>query len=65
MQTDRRLVEYEQGVDQRSAECGGQVNTLNFSAGKCAALTVKIEITEADFREVTQAGADFVVQMIR
>ena len=62
MQTDRRLIENEQCIDQRSAESGGQVNTLNFSAGERAALTVKIEVTETDFREVTQAGADFVEQ---
>ena len=49
MQTDGRFIENEQRIDQRGTERRSQVDTLNFSAGKRAALAVKVEITETDF----------------
>ena len=62
MQADRRLVEHEQGVDQRGAERGRQVDALDLAAGERAALPVEREVADADVAEVAQARADLVVQ---
>ena len=62
MQADRRLVEHEQGVDERGAERGRQVDALHLAAGERAALAVEREVADADVAEVAQPRADLVVE---
>ena len=58
VQPDARLVEHEQGVHQRGAQRGGQVDALDLAAGEGARLAVQGEVAEADVGEVAEAGAD-------
>ena len=58
VQPDARLVEHEQGVHQRGAQCGGQVDALDLAAGEGARLAVEGEVAQADLDEVAEAGAD-------
>ena len=62
MQADRRFVEHEQRVDERSAERGGQVDALDLAARKRAALPVEREVTQAHIAQKARAGAQFVHQ---
>ena len=54
MQADRWFVQDEQRVGQRRAECGGQVDALDFASRERARLTVERQVTEADFLQVGQ-----------
>ncbi len=47
MQSDRRLIQHEQGVDQRGAERRGEVDPLHLAAGQGARLAVEIQIAQA------------------
>ena len=58
VQADGGLVEYEQGIDQRSAERGGEVDTLHFAAGERARLAVESEIGEAHLAQVGKSRTD-------
>ena len=58
VQPDARLVEHEQGVHQRGAQCGGQVDALDLAAGEGARLAVEGEVAQANLGEVAEAGAD-------
>ena len=40
VQTDTRLVQHEQRIDQRRAQCRGQINPLDFAAGERPRLSV-------------------------
>ena len=53
MQADRRLIEHEQGVDQRSAERRGEIDPLHLAAGQGARLAVEIQISQARRRSNT------------
>ena len=59
VQADAGFVQHKQGVDQRGAQGGGQVDALHFAAAECAALAVEREVADADFAQVFQAGGDF------
>ena len=52
------FVEDEEGVDERGAEAGGEVDALDFAAGERAGRAVEREVTEADAAEVGHAGGD-------
>src|SRR5262249_41522856 len=65
MQADRRLVQHEQRVDQRRAERGRQIDTLDFAARQRARLPVEREIAEAYVVEIVEARADLAEQEIR
>ena len=60
VQADRRLVEDEQGVDERGAERGRQVDALHLAARERAALAVEREVADADVAEVAQPRPHFV-----
>jgi len=55
MQPDRRFIEHKEGVDQRGAEAGSEVDPLGFAAGEGARAAVEREVAEADLFEVVQA----------
>ena len=61
VQPNRGLVEDKEGVDQRSAEAGGEVDPLDFAAGKGARGAVERQVTEADLLEVAEPRDDGVV----
>src|SRR5690606_23399190 len=60
VQTDARLVEHEQRVDERRAERGRQVDSLHLAAGQRARLPVQRQVAEADLVQVAEAGEDLV-----
>ena len=55
VQPHARLVEDEQGVDERRPERGGEVDALDFAAAQGAGLAVEGEIAEAHVDEVAKA----------
>ena len=55
------FVEDEEGVDERGAEAGGEVDALDFAAGERAGRAVEREVAEADAAEVGHAGGDLFV----
>ena len=59
MQADRRLVEDEQGVDERGAERGRQVDALDFTPGERARLAIERQVADAHVGEKAKARADF------
>ncbi len=65
VQADRRLVEHEHGVDERGAKRRRQVDALNLAARERAALPVERQVADADVTEVTQPGADLVLQQLQ
>ena len=65
VQADRRLVEHEEGIHQRGAERGGQVDALDFTARERARLPIERQVAETDFAEIAQARAHFGEQQIR
>ena len=65
MQADRRLVEHEQGIDQRGAERGGEVDALDLAARERAALPVERQVADADVAEIAQARPDLVMEMVQ
>ena len=64
VQADARLVEDEQGVDQRGAERGGEVDALHLAAAERARLAVEREVAEPDVDQVAQPGADLAEQQL-
>ena len=64
MQADGGFIQHEQGVDQRGAQRGGEVDALHFATGQGARLTVECEIAQADFTQIAQPGADLGQQQI-
>ncbi len=64
MQPDGRLVQHEQGVDQRGAERGGEIDALYLAARQGARLAVEVQIAQAHIRQILQARADFPQQEI-
>ncbi|OPZ03672.1 MAG: hypothetical protein BWZ09_02302 [Alphaproteobacteria bacterium ADurb.BinA305] len=58
MQADRGLVEHEQGIHQRGAERGGQVDALHLAARQRARLAVQRQVAEADVGQVGESAAD-------
>ena len=65
VQADARLVEHEQGVHERGAERGGQVDALHLAAAEGAGLPVQGEVAEADVHEVGEARAHLGEQQLR
>ena len=64
MQADGRLIQHEQGVDQRGSQRGGQVDPLHFAARQRARLAIERQITQADIDEIAEAAADFAEQQV-
>jgi hypothetical protein len=64
MQADRRLVEHEQGVDERRAERGREVDALDFAARQRARLAVERQVTEPDLGQIGEPRADFGQQQV-
>ncbi len=64
MQADAGLVEHEQGLGQRGAQRGGQVDALHLAARQGAALAVQRQVAEADVAEVFQARAHLGQQQL-
>ena len=62
METDARLVHDEEGVDERRAETGREVDALDFAAAQRPRRAIEGEITNPDLTKVTQAGNDLVPQ---
>lgn len=65
VQADAGFVEDEERVDERSAETTGEVDALDFAAGKGFRLTVEREVAEADLFEVTKTGEDGNKRVVR
>ena len=59
MKADAGFIEHEERVDEARAETRREIHALGLAAGKRARGTVEREVTEADFDEVGEAGADF------
>ena len=57
MESDARLVEHEQGVDERCPEGGGEVDALDLAAAQGARLPVEGEVSEADLDEIAKPRA--------
>ena len=57
MEPDARLVEHEQGVDERGPEGGGEVDALDLAAAQGARLPVEGEVSEADLDEIAKPRA--------
>ena len=62
MQSDGRLVEHEQRVDERGAERRREVDPLHFPARQGSRLTVEIEISQPDLAEVREPRPDLAQQ---
>ena len=65
MQSDRRLIEHEQRIDQRGAERGGQIDALDFAAGERARLAIERQVAEPDVAQELQPRAQLAQQQIR
>ena len=65
VQADARLVEHEQGVDQRGAQRRREVDALHLAAAERAALPVERQITQADIAQVAKSRANFVEQQLQ
>ena len=62
MESDARLVEHEQGVDERCSEGGGEVDALDLAAAQGARLPIEGEVSEADLDEVAKPRAKLLQQ---
>ena len=65
MQADAGLVQHEQGVHQRGAERGGEVDALHLATAEGAALAVQREVAQAHVAQVADAGAHLVEQQLQ
>ena len=64
VQADAGLVQHKQGVDQRGAQGGREVDALHFAAAQGAALAVQREVTNAHVAQVPEPGGDLVEQQL-
>ena len=64
VQADGGLIEDEERVDQRGAQCGGEVDALHFAAGERARLAVEREVVQAHVAQEAQPGADLGHQQL-
>ena len=55
VQSDTGLVQHVKAARQAGADLGGESDALGFAAGEGAALTVEIEVTQADFIEKAES----------
>ena len=60
VQANTGFVEDEKRVDQTRAEAGGEIDAFGFATAQCARRAIQREIAEADFVEVSEAGANFL-----
>ena len=58
VQANAGLVQHEQGIDQRRAQRGGEVDPLNLAARQGAALTIQGQVANADVAQILEPGAD-------
>ena len=58
VQANAGLVQNKQGVHQRRAQSGRQINALHLTAAERAALPVKREVANAHVTQVFEAGAN-------
>ena len=64
MQTDTGFIQDEQGVDQRRAQRGREIDPLYLTARQCARLPVKGQIAEPHVAEITQSRANLRKQQV-
>ncbi len=64
VQTDGRLVEHEQRVDQRGAERGGEIDPLDLAAGQRARLPIEVQVAETDVGQILEPRAHLGEQQI-
>ena len=64
VQANAGLVEHKQGIDQRGAQGGGQVDALHFAAAQGTALAVQRQVTNADIAQVPEPCGDLVEQQL-
>ncbi len=64
VQADAGFVEHEQRVDQRGAQCRGQVDALDFATRQRTALPVQRQVADADVAQVSQARAHLGQQQL-
>ena len=62
VQANAWLIQHEQGIDQRGAQCRGEVDALHFAATERPALPIQTEVTDAHVTKVAQSVADFFHQ---
>ncbi len=62
MEADGRLVEDEEGVDQRIAQARGQVDPRDLATGESPGRPVEGEVAEADVAEVAETGEDLLMK---
>ena len=65
VKADTRLVEDEEGVDERIAEARGEIDALDFAAAERARGAVEREIAEADFEQIGEPREDAVAELLR
>ena len=63
MQADARLVEHEEGVDERIAEAGGEIDALDLAAAERAGGAVEREVAESDLEQVVDAREQPLAQL--
>ena len=59
MQADAGLIQHEEGIDQRGAERGGQIDALDLATRQRPRLPVEGEISETNIGQIAQACAHF------
>ena len=62
VQADAGLVEYEQRIHQRCAQCRGEVDALNLAPGERPRLPVQRQVAEAHLAKKSEPAADLVQQ---
>ena len=62
VKADRRFVEHEQGIDQRGAEGGRQVDALHLAARQRPGLPVEGQVAQSDLAQVAEARTDLAEQ---
>ena len=63
MESDARLIENEERIDQRIAEAGGEIDPLDFAAAQRAGRAIQREIAEADFEEISEPEENSIPQL--
>ena len=65
MQSNRGLIEHEQGARERGPQRGREVDTLHLAPRQRATLAVQGQVPESNRLQIAQSGADFCQQQDR
>ena len=65
MQTYAGFIQHKQGIHQRRAQGGGEVDTLHLSTTQGATLSVQTEVAQAHIAEVFQTRTNFLEQQMQ